>query len=122
MIAFIFSYLGISFFSSFMTNDWSYDLIGILCGALIVSRFVSRFGLIGLLRICGYKSEVSFKEIFFISYAGCVRGVICFGLVLRLTDVEGHRSVIVTTMQMTFHSAIIIQKAELTLLLCDYKN
>ena len=100
MVAFSFSYLGITFFSAVITHDWSWDLIGVLCGATIFGRFISIFGIIGILRIFGYKAGISCKQLFFISYAGCVRGVIAFGLILRITNQEQvHRSVIVTACQ-----------------------
>lgn len=97
MQGFIFSYLGVSFFS-FASLDWSPHLILVMFGIVIVGRFGGTLGLIGLLRLCGYNSGIAWKEVFFIGYAGLIRGAIAFGLVLRIDggDVE-HRSVIVTT-------------------------
>ena len=97
MQGFIFSYLGVSFFS-FAGLDWSPSLIGVMLGIVIVGRFGGTIGLIGLLRLCGYNSGIAWKEVFFIGYAGLIRGAIAFGLVLRIdgASVE-HRSVIVTT-------------------------
>lgn len=54
-------------------------------------------GLIYLLECCGYKSGISFKQLFFIGYAGLIRGAIAFGLVLRINSEVTNRSVIVTT-------------------------
>ena len=96
MQAFIFSYLGVSYFS-FTNNDWSWHLIAVELGICIVGRFGGTLGLIGLLRLCGYKSGISFKQVFFIGYAGLIRGAIAFGLVLRIDNQVGQRSVIVTT-------------------------
>lgn len=45
----------------------------------------------------GYKSGVSSKQLFFIGYAGMIRGAVAFGLVLRIDEDIVHRSVIVTT-------------------------
>ncbi len=97
MQAFIFSYLGVSFFS-FASLDWSPSLILVELGIVIVGRFGGTLGLIGLLRLCGYHSGIQWKEVFFMGYAGLIRGAIAFGLVLRIDggNVE-HRSVIVTT-------------------------
>ena len=97
MQAFIFSYLGVSFFS-FASLDWSPSLILVMLGIVILGRFGGTLGLIGLLRLCGYNSGIKWSEVFFIGYAGLIRGAIAFGLVLRIDggDVE-HRSVIVTT-------------------------
>ena len=96
MQAFIFSYLGVSYFS-FHANDWSWHLIAVELGIVIVGRFGGTLGLIGLLRLCGYQSGISFKQVFFIGYAGLIRGAIAFGLVLRINHSVGQRSVIVTT-------------------------
>lgn len=97
MQAFIFSYLGISFFS-FASNDWSYDLILVELAIAILGRFGGTLGLIGLLRLCGYNSGIAWKEVFFMGYAGLIRGAIAFGLVLRIDgNSVDHRSVIVTT-------------------------
>ena len=69
-----------------------------MLGIVILGRFGGTLGLIGLLRLCGYNSGIRWSEVFFIGYAGLIRGAIAFGLVLRIDggDVE-HRSVIVTT-------------------------
>jgi len=97
MQAFIFSYLGISFFS-FAHLDWSPSLIGVMLGICILGRFGGTLGLIGLLRLCGYDSGIKWKEVFFIGYAGLIRGAIAFGLVLRIDASQvDSRSVIVTT-------------------------
>jgi len=53
MQAFIFSYLGVSFFS-FVEMDWSYHLILVELGIVIIGRFGGTMGLIGFLRLCGY--------------------------------------------------------------------
>ena len=96
MQAFIFSYLGVSYFS-FAANDWSWHLIAVEFGIVIVGRFGGTLGLIGLLRLCGYQSGINWKQVFFIGYAGLIRGAIAFGLVLRIDHGVTHRSVIVTT-------------------------
>lgn len=96
MQGFIFSYLGVSFFS-FAHLDWSYDLILVELGICILGRFGGTLGLIGLLTLCGYNSGITFKQVFFIGYAGLIRGAIAFGLVLRLDESLPNRSVIVTT-------------------------
>ncbi len=45
----------------------------------------------------GYKSGLSIKDLFFIAYAGMIRGAVAFGLVLRIDDSVVNRSVIVTS-------------------------
>ena len=96
MTAFIFSYLGVSYFS-FASNDWSWHLIAVEFGICVVGRFGGTMGLVGLLRLLGYQSGISWKQVFFIGYAGLIRGAIAFGLVLRVDHSVTHRSVIVTT-------------------------
>lgn len=53
--------------------------------------------------IFGHKRKVSLREIFFISYAGMIRGAIAFGLVLRLTDynIDEDSAKIITTTALT---------------------
>jgi len=97
MQGFIFSYLGVSFFS-FASLDWSWHLILLELGICIIGRFGGTLGLIGFLRLCGYKSGISWKQVFFMGYAGLIRGAIAFGLVLRIdTSAAVNREVIVTT-------------------------
>lgn len=49
-------------------------------------RGLGTFGLLGLLRLFGYKSGIAIKELVFIWYAGMIRGAIAFGLVLKIKD------------------------------------
>lgn len=63
----------------------------------MIGRYGGTMGLIYLLECCGYKSGISFKQLFFIGYAGLIRGAIAFGLVLRINSEVTNRSVIVTT-------------------------
>lgn len=97
---FVFAYLGLTFFS-YQTYMWSSDLILIEFFIILVGRGMGTFGLIGLLKLCGYeehsKHKISWKELMFIWYAGLIRGAIAFGLVLRIEDNVVNRSVIVTT-------------------------
>ena len=57
MQGFIFSYLGVSFFS-FASLDWSPSLILVMFGIVIIGRFGGTLGLIGLLKLCGYDSGI----------------------------------------------------------------
>ena len=57
MQAFIFSYLGVSYFS-FAHLDWCPSLILVMLGICILGRFGGTLGLIGLLRLCGYHSGI----------------------------------------------------------------
>ena len=96
--AFIFSYLGLTFFS-YGKLKWSPGLFAFELGIIIVGRGLGTFGLIGFLRcFCKYKSGISVKQLIFIWYAGMIRGAIAFGLVLMIDPkVYGNTDVIVTT-------------------------
>ena len=48
-------------------------------------------------RLFGYPGAPSLKELFFISYAGAIRGAVALGCVLRIDDSVENRSVIATT-------------------------
>lgn len=96
MTAFIFSYLGITFFA-YSDYWWSWELILVEVVIIFIGRYGGTMGLIYLLQLCGYKSGITFKQLFFIGYAGLIRGAIAFGLVLRINHNVTNRSVIVTT-------------------------
>lgn len=96
MTAFIFSYLGITFFA-YSDYWWSWELILVEIVIVLFGRFGGTMGLVYLLRLCGYESGITFKQLFFIGYAGLIRGAIAFGLVLRINHTVTNRSVIVTT-------------------------
>mmetsp|Transcript_19543 Transcript_19543/g.26409 ORF Transcript_19543/g.26409 Transcript_19543/m.26409 type:complete len:136 (+) Transcript_19543:980-1387(+) len=98
--AFVFSYLGLTFFS-YTSFEWSLELIVVEFCVILIGRFLATFGLIGLLKLCRYEKSnpkrITCKELLFIWYAGLIRGAIAFGLVLRIDSDVSNRSVIVTT-------------------------
>ena len=94
--AFVFGYLGITFFS-YISLDWSWQLFIAMLIICIAGRFIGTIGIIKLCELFGYKSGIKFKDLIFISYAGTIRGAVAFGLVLRIDESVEHRSVIVTT-------------------------
>jgi NhaP-type Na+/H+ or K+/H+ antiporter len=94
--AFVFSYLGLTFFS-YSELMWSFDLFLVELGIILLARFMGTVGLVCLLDCCKFNSGVSFKELCFIWYAGLIRGAIAFGLVLRINDSFPNRNVIITT-------------------------
>jgi len=54
---------------------------------IIMGRFIATIGLLTILKVfCCYESDnphrITYKELFFIWYAGTIRGAIAFGLVL----------------------------------------
>ena len=97
---FVFSYLGLTFFS-YKSYEWSSELIIVELFVIVIGRLISTFGLIGLLKLCGYEKDnpkkVTWKELTFIWYAGLIRGAIAFGLVLRIDDSFANRGVIITS-------------------------
>ena len=94
--AFVFGYLGITFFS-YIQLDWSWQLFISMLIICCVGRFIGTIGIIKSLEMMGYKSGIRFRDLVFISYAGIIRGAVAFGLVLRIDETVEHRSVIVTT-------------------------
>lgn len=58
--AFVFIYLGISFFS-FGDLKWCPKLIIIEIFVIMIGRFIAVVGLLGVLRLCKYNSELTFK-------------------------------------------------------------
>ena len=97
---FVFSYLGLTFFS-YKDFMWSWELIYVEGIIILIGRFLGTFGLLGFLKLFGYekndKRKITCGELLFIWYAGLIRGAIAFGLVLRISDDVPNRSVIVTT-------------------------
>lgn len=97
---FVFSYLGLTFFS-YKTYDWSTELIIVEFVIILIGRALGTFGLVGLLKCFGYEKnnarKITWKELAFIWYAGLIRGAIAFGLVLRIDTSLPNRSVIITT-------------------------
>ena len=81
--AFVFGYLGLTFFS-YQNLKWSPMLFGIELLVIVIGRLLGTVGLTSFLRLFGYKQEMSMKELIFVWYAGMIRGAIAFGLVLRI--------------------------------------
>lgn len=94
--AFVFGYLGLTFFS-YMEYEWSWQLFVCELAIIIIGRFTSTVGIIKFLELFGYKSGIRFKDLCFIAYAGMIRGAVAFGLVLRIDDGVKNKPVIVTT-------------------------
>lgn len=81
--AFVFAYLGLSFFSLY-EQDWSYQFILYEAAICIIARFIGTVCLLYLTALCKHKRQVSFRQVLFVCYAGLIRGAIAFGLVLKL--------------------------------------
>lgn len=97
MEAFVFSYLGLTYFS-YANYEWSPSLFGMELGIIMLGRGGGTFGLVKLLGCLGwYDAAIDLNELVFIWYAGMIRGAIAFGLVLRIDDTYPNKRVIVTT-------------------------
>lgn len=95
--AFVFVYLGLTFFS-YGEFKWSPQLFVFELLIIIVGRFFGTIGLMYFLKLCGMQSQgTSGSQLIFIWYAGMIRGAIAFGLVLRIDKQYSNREVIVTT-------------------------
>ena len=93
---FIFAYLGLTFFA-YKDYTWSGSLALWLMPIIILGRFAGTLGLVKFMDLCGYGSGIRTIEVFFMGFAGLIRGAIAFGLVLRLDTSLVNREVIVTT-------------------------
>ena len=83
--AFIFTYLGLTFFS-YGSLKWSPALFLVELVIIFVGRGIGTLGLVAILKYscCKYKAGINLRELIFIWYAGMIRGAIAFGLVLRI--------------------------------------
>jgi len=91
MEAFVFSYLGLTFFS-YAQFEFSLGFFAIEICVIMFGRLLGTLGLVNLLKICKYDAKLTTREIIFIWYAGMIRGAIAFGLVLRIHgNNEGNR-------------------------------
>ena len=97
---FVFSYLGLTFFS-YRTMPWSVSFISVMFFIVLAGRAMSTIGLVSLLKLCGYEknnpAKLQYKELVFIWIAGVIRGAIAFGLVLRIDKSFAGRELITTT-------------------------
>lgn len=98
---FVFSYLGLTFFS-FRLYPWSWKFFLILLSAIVFGRALGSICLYYFMRlVCcyqkGQENALNFRELVFIWYAGMIRGAIAFGLVLKIEDSVVNRQVITTT-------------------------
>jgi NhaP-type Na+/H+ or K+/H+ antiporter len=94
--AFVFGYLGLTFFS-YYDYEWSFTLFISEFFIVFIGRFIGIVGVVKFLELFGYKSGVSTKDLCFISYAGMIRGAVALGLVLKMPHSIKNRSVIITT-------------------------
>lgn len=108
--AVVFAYIGLCSFT-YVTNDykdgeyqWSISFIMWMTAIIIVGRTMAVFSAHFIVKMCQKNTDVSVRELIFISYGGMIRGAIAFGLVLKIPEgAEGgnvafkERGVVVTT-------------------------
>jgi len=101
--AFVFAYLGLTFFSyaDLKSNVWSWSFILVELVNVIISRFLGTVCLLYFIKLCGHQTQITFRQALFVFISGIIRGAIAFGLVLQLTpDIVSdplNRSLITTT-------------------------
>lgn len=97
---FVFSYLGLTFFS-YRSMPFSVGFVSVMFFIVLAGRAASTLGLISLLKLCGYEknnpARLNYRELVFIWIAGVIRGAIAFGLVLRIDKSFAGRELITTT-------------------------
>lgn len=94
--AFVFAYLGLTFFS-YSTFKWSPHFFLVEICVIMIGRFFGTICLTAVMKCLGYNAQIPLKKQIFIWYAGMIRGAIAFGLVLRIDHAYENRGVIVTT-------------------------
>ena len=101
--AFVFAYLGLSFFSYADLNSyaWSWSFILIELVICVFARIIGTVGMLYFFVLLRHRAKIDFKQACFISYAGMIRGAIAFGLVLNLSpqqiNDDNKRHLITTT-------------------------
>lgn len=89
---FVFANIGLTTFTYINLQDgnfdekWSISLIGWMCLIIIVGRSLAVFLSHGCFRLCSKKSNVSLRELCFITYGGMIRGAIAYGLVMKIPN------------------------------------
>jgi sodium/hydrogen exchanger-like protein 6/7 len=121
--AFVFIYLGLSFFS-FGDHKWCPKLIIMQVFVIMIGRFIAVIGLLGLLKLCKYDSGLSFKQQIFIWFAGMIRGAIAFGLVLRIdkTQFKNRDIIVTTTLALVIFTTIVLGSVLGVLQACLFKQ
>jgi hypothetical protein len=58
---------------------------------IILARFLSVYTIQGLFNLCSKRTErtFTFKEVTFLSYAGMMKGAICYGLTKEVFHIHG---------------------------------
>lgn len=114
--AFVFAYVGCSFFS-FKSYDWSFEFIIFEFFFVLIARFIGSVGMFYFTStVFKFKRQMTFKEVLFLNFSGVIRGAIAFGLVLRMDQTLPNRSVVITTVLTLVIATTVIFGATMTLL------
>lgn len=85
----VYSYIGIALYSN-IPGWWSVKFILVETVIIIVGRTLSVFAIYYLFAVCFKSRTIKFKELFFISWGGMIRGVIAFALILKIPHENSH--------------------------------
>lgn len=85
--AFVFANIGLTTFTYVNILDntnqkWSLSLILWMLLIVIVGRIIAVWLVHGCFRMCSKKSDITLRELSFITYGGMIRGAIAYGLVM----------------------------------------
>jgi len=81
--AVVYSYVGVALYSTIPTW-WSWSFIFLQLAIIFGGRVISVISTWYCCRLYWRKKTIAFNELVFITYAGMIRGVIAFGLVLKI--------------------------------------
>ena len=105
--AFVFTYLGLSFFTMAQTN-YSLTFVVIEFFTITLARCATVYFLTGITNLCSsHPFTATEKKV--ISVAGCIRGAIAFGLAMSFEtgDVEKNTILLSTTLILVFVTTIV---------------
>jgi NhaP-type Na+/H+ or K+/H+ antiporter len=79
----VYSYIGIALLNA-IPEYWSFGFVFGEFALIIAGRIIAVFATFFLFRLCTKTRTINIRELFFITYAGMIRGAIAFALVLTL--------------------------------------
>jgi len=95
--AIVFLFIGFTVLS-FRSFPWSWQFFLVKLAIILFGRIFGTVVLVSAFRCCGVRKSLSFKQLWFIWYAGLIRGAIAFGLVLQIKpSMVVEKDVVVTT-------------------------
>ncbi len=80
----VYSYVGIALYSTIPTW-WSFTFIAVIFMVIIVGRILAVFSTFYVASFCCRKKTINYRELWFITYAGMIKGAVAFALVLKMS-------------------------------------